>query len=205
MTVPIVSKKSESMIEKIVTTAVRTPARAKTEKSSPAPRLEKSGHASRRAGTTAWPGSGNARPPVHALTPIASAVVTMMPSRSPPVVPRAWNHSISRRPNSETATGAEVKSPSVSGTPGGPVLTMPAALKPMKRMKSPMPTPMARFSETGMAFMIASRNPVSTNTVMASPSSTTTPMAACQGSFMPATSWKATAALSPIPEASASG
>ena len=27
----------------------------------------------------------------------------------------------------------------------------------MKRMKSPMPTPMACFSEVGMAFMIASR------------------------------------------------
>ncbi len=40
---------------------------------------------------------------------------------------------------------------------------------------------------------------------MTTPSSTMTPMAAGHGSFKPATSWKATAALSPMPEARASG
>src|SRR5205807_270160 len=83
---------------------------------------------------------------------------------------------------------------------GGPGLTMPAAFIPMKSMKSPMPTPMARLSEAGMACMIASRSPVSTKPVMTTPSSTMTPMAAGHGSFKPATSWKATAALSPMPE-----
>ena len=53
ITVPMVSKKSESMMEKMVTTAVRTPTRANTEKSRPAPRLEKSGHATNDFGTTA--------------------------------------------------------------------------------------------------------------------------------------------------------
>ena len=64
---------------------------------------------------------------------------------------------------------------------------------------------MARFSEAGMARMIASRSPMSTKTVMATPSSTTTPIAVCHGSFMPATSWNATTALSPMPDARANG
>ena len=62
ITVPMVSKKSESISEKIVTSAVMSPRRTKTEKSKPAPRLEKSGSATSAAGHTAWPGSGKARP-----------------------------------------------------------------------------------------------------------------------------------------------
>ena len=53
--------------------------------------------------------------------------------------------------------------------------------------------------------MIASRKPVSTSTVITSPSSTTTPIAAVHGSLSVATSWKATTALIPMPEAIASG
>ncbi len=68
-----------------------------------------------------------------------------------------------------------------------------------------MPTPMARFSATGIACMIASRKPVSTSTVIASPSTSTTPIAAVHGSLSAATSWKATTALIPMPEAIASG
>ena len=128
-----------------------------------------------------------------------------MPSKSPLAMPRDWNQTMSRSPKRATATGAAVSSPKVTGTPGGPGLTMPAAFIPMKSMKSPMPTPMARLSEAGMACMIASRSPVSTKPVMTTPSSTMTPMAAGHGSFKPATSWKATAALSPMPEARASG
>ena len=54
----MVSKKSESISEKIVTSAVMSPSRTKTEKSKPAPRLEKSGIATRAAGHTACPGTG---------------------------------------------------------------------------------------------------------------------------------------------------
>src|SRR5262249_54757546 len=75
ITVPMVSKKSESMMEKIVTTAVITPTLAKTERSKPAPRLEKSGQAANVFGMTACPGRGKARPPVHALTTMARMVV----------------------------------------------------------------------------------------------------------------------------------
>ena len=45
MTVPIVSKKSDSMIEKIVSSAVTAARRVKTSKLSPRPMVEKSGHA----------------------------------------------------------------------------------------------------------------------------------------------------------------
>ncbi len=205
ITVPIVSKKSESMMEKMTTTAVTTPTRAKTDRSRPAPRLEKSGHATSAAGQTACPGVGNVRPPVAPLTATATTVLARMPTRSAPLDPRVVSHRVSRSPNRATATGADDRSPRVTGTPGGPGFTMPADTRPMKRMKRPMPTPMARLSAAGIAFMIASRKPVSTSAVITRPSSSTTPIAAVHGSFMPATSWKATTALSPIPDARASG
>ncbi len=55
-------------------------------------------------------------------------------------------------------------------------------------MKRPIPTLMDCFNAMGIAFMIASRKPVRTRIVMATPSRKTTPMAADQGSFIPATS-----------------
>ena len=205
ITVPMVSKKSESMREKIVTSAVIAPTRTNTSTLMPAPRLEKSGRARSAAGITACPGMGKARPPVTAFTTTASAVVRRMPIRRAPALPRACSQRVIRRPAMATATGAAVTSPMVTGTPGGPGLTMPAATSPMKRMKRPMPTLIACFSARGMAFMIASRNPVSTKAVMTRPSRKITPMAACQGSLRPAMSWKATTALSPMPEATARG
>ena len=87
-----------------------------------------------------------------------------------------------------TPTGAAVSSPRVTGTPGGPGFTIPADTSPMKRMKRPMPTPIACFSARGMAFMIASRKPVRTSAVITSPSMNTTPIAAGQGSLRPAMS-----------------
>jgi hypothetical protein len=75
----------------------------------------------------------------------------------------------------------------------------------MNRMKSPIPTEIARFWESGMEFSTASRIPVRTRIVITRPSRKMTPMAAGQGSFSPAISWKATTALSPIPEATARG
>ena len=82
---------------------------------------------------------------------------------------------------------------------------MPADTRPMKRMKSPMPTLIACFSARGIAFMIASRKPVSTRAVMTSPSRKIAPIATSHGSLSPAMSWNATTALSPMPEATASG
>ena len=54
-----------------------------------------------------------------------------------------------------------------------------------------------------MAFITASRRPVTTSSVMIRPSSTTMPMAV--GHDITAASWKATTALSPSPAAIANG
>ena len=74
-------------------------------------------------------------------------------------------------------------------------------------MKSPMPTPMARFRSRGMAFMIASRAPDRTRAKMIRPSTKITDIPTCQGTFA---CWKpmiekVTTAFRPMPDASASG
>ena len=86
-----------------------------------------------------------------------------------------------------------------------PGRTRPPFTSPMKRMKRPIPTEMARFSARGMAFTTASRTPTSTRMVMTTPSRKITPIAAGHGSFCAAISWKATTAFSPIPDATARG
>ena len=129
ITVPMVSKKSESMIEKIVTTAVITPdARRRPRSSKPAPRLEKSGRRhERRAGSPPGREREARGPPVAALTTMARTVVTRMPDQQRAAASRGpAARRVSRRPTSATATGAAVSSPSVTGTPGGPGFTMPA-------------------------------------------------------------------------------
>jgi hypothetical protein len=65
MTVPMVSKKSASMMEKTLTIAVTAPARQKTERSRPRPTVEKSGQARICEGMTATPGM------VKAVRPLA--------------------------------------------------------------------------------------------------------------------------------------
>ena len=59
----------------------------------------------------------------------------------------------------------------------------PPSFSPMVVMKSPMPTPMARLRLSGMAFMTASRRPVSTRMRMMRPSTKITDMPTCQGTF----------------------
>jgi hypothetical protein len=73
----------------------------------------------------------------------------------------------------------------------------------MKAMNRPMPTPIACFIGCGMAFMIASRSPVTTSTQIRMPSRTTRPIASDQ--LISGASWKATTALRPSPAAMASG
>ena len=55
MIVPIVSKKSLSMMEKVTSTVATTPSRATTPKSS-RPKVEKSGHCTTAVGSVAAPG-----------------------------------------------------------------------------------------------------------------------------------------------------
>ena len=90
----------------------------------------------------------------------------------------------------------------MSGVPE-PATTMPPSTRPMKRMKKPMPMTIAFLSSSGMALKIASRKPVSTRMVMTMPSMTMMPMASGSSGPRPATSWKATTALRPMPGAMA--
>jgi hypothetical protein len=87
-----------------------------------------------------------------------------------------------------------------------PVLLMrPPSTNPMNRMKSPMPTAIARFRESGTAFMIASRRPTSTSSRTTSPSITITPIAPAGVRPSVSTRKNATNALMPRPAASAIG
>ena len=86
-----------------------------------------------------------------------------------------------------------------------PLMTMPASTSPMIVMKRPMPIPIASLRSWGMALMTASRKPTRTSTVIARPSTTTTPMASGQLRRSAPTSEKATKALMPRPAASANG
>jgi hypothetical protein len=65
---------------------------------------------------------------------------------------------------------------------------MPAFLRPMKAIKSPMPTAMANFIESGTAFSTASRKLVRTRIVISSPSATTAAIAVCHGKPRPSMS-----------------
>jgi hypothetical protein len=75
----------------------------------------------------------------------------------------------------------------------------------MNRMNRPMPTAIARFSESGTAFMIASRNPTSTRTRTTRPSITITPIAPAGVRPSVKTRKNATRALIPRPAARAIG
>lgn len=141
---------------------------------------------------------------------IATTVMVTMLMRIAPFTLRASSAMVSRTPRQKTRTGQPVRRPTAPSCTGTVVwamsgirLTNPASTKPMKAMNRPMPTPMACLSCCGIAFMIASRRPVSTRTQIRTPSRTTRPMASSQ--LISGASWKATTALRPRPAAMASG
>ena len=74
------------------------------------------------------------------------------------------------------ASGQPTSLPIVSGVPC-PGTTIPASTRPMKRMKKPMPTEIARFSSTGIASITSFRRPVTTRMMMTMPCATITPIA----------------------------
>ena len=80
---------------------------------------------------------------------------------------------------------------------------MPALVRPMNAMKSPIPIAIAFFRSSGIASMIRSRVPVSTRMVTAIPPTTIRPIAAGNDKPSPATRLNATTALRPSPGASA--
>jgi hypothetical protein len=112
----------------------------------------------------------------------ATTVMVTMLIRIAPLTLRAISPMVSSTPRQKTSTGQPVSEPVAPNCTGtvvfatsGMRLTKPASTKPMKAMKSPMPTPMACFSGCGMAFMTASRSPVRTSTQMITPSMTHQP------------------------------
>jgi len=112
------------------------------------------------------------------------------------------------RPTRKMTTRGDAMSPSCrTGSGPGPVerTTSPPLASPMSARNRPIPAPMARCSDLGMASRIASRTPMRTRMVMARPSATMTPIASGAVSPWIATRLPATAALMPIPGATANG
>ena len=129
-----------------------------------------------------------------------------MPSSSAPRTRRAISQAESRKPTRNTTLGSPPSEPSPTGSgPAAGFTTKPAVKKPMKAMKRPMPTLIARLRPIGTASSMASRKRVRTSSVMTAPSRATIVMACGHVSPRPATSSKATTALSPMPGASARG
>ncbi len=112
---------------------------------------------------------------------------------------------VATRPTTVTARGTIGTLPTSTSPTGVPPLTLirPPSTRPMKRMKKPMPTTIAFFSSSGIEWKIASRKPVITRIVMATPSRTMSPMALSKLRPWPSTRLKATTALSPMPGAMA--
>ena len=205
-TVPIVSKKSLSMIEKVARAAVTTPSLPTNPKSS-RPKVEKSGARTMAVGRRAAPGVAKpCQPAKRPLAAIARTVVRTMPSSSAPGTRRAMNQAVRTKPQRKTRIGRPRNSPKPTGRGlEAGFTTKPDVKNPMKAMKSPIPTPIARLRPSGTASSTASRNRVSTRRVMTSPSTKMTVMAWGQVSPRDATSSNATTALSPMPGASANG
>jgi hypothetical protein len=138
------------------------------------------------------------------LTTTATAVVSRIPYSRAPRTRRASIHPVSKKPTTNTATGRVWSFPRVRAV-ASPLATNPPFTNPMMAMNSPIPTPMARLRDRGMASITASRKRVRTNSRITSPSRRITDMAWGQVSLRAPTSWKVTTAFSPIPGARAKG
>src|SRR5262249_54082956 len=101
-------------------------------------------------------------------------------------------------------TNVPSQKPSVVESGAQPETINPPLAKPMNRMNRPMPTPIDRRSANGTAFMMASRAPMTTSTVIGMPPQTMPPSAPSGVRPKPG-SVNATMALMPRPAASANG
>ncbi len=193
VTVPIVSKKSVSMIAKIVSAAVSGPRTVNTLVRSNWPIVAKLGVAVMVDGTVATP--------VTRQTTVMTAIEMIRAPRSFMTHRTIVRSSPSRKMNCDVSVG---KTGATIGDPPCGVTMKPPLTKPMNRMNRPMPTPIARLSDSGTACMTASRKPTTTSSVTSRPSRTMTPIAPW-GVKPRAVSPKATIALMPRPAAMASG
>ena len=208
ITVPIVSKKSDSITEITIAAAVQKPSELKnpklnfptSEKFGDPVRCEKPGHAAEP--------SVNTPRCFTSFTIVATIVVATIPISSAPLTRRATSALVRNRPKTKSASDQDRKSATIvtGGTgPGCACTTTPALTRPMNAMNSPMPIPIARFRSIGIALRINSRRPVNTKIVIKIPSATITPIACGQVSPSVPTKENATNALSPRPAASAKG
>ncbi len=203
ITVPIVSKKSDSMTDRTMAIAVPVP-RALQKSKVNFPRRLKLG-AGQWCGTTAEPSVKTLRCLIS-FTIVASTVVKTIPRSSAPLIFFATSAAVTTKPMAKMSSGHDRKLWTiVTGTPGGPGMTTPAFTKPISAMNRPIPMPMDRLRSIGIAFRTASRNPVSTRAVMTRPSVTITPIAWGQVSPLATTRVNATNAFSPSPAAMANG
>ena len=219
VTVPTLSKKSESKSEKIKRIAVTTVTRLNAPVRSIWPKRLKSGFAKIFEGT-----EGTLSPQPFGLTlpvapsklgPILNAFSTMtaitvvvaMPIRRAPLTLRTTRAIIRRSPKAKTTIGQPTRfplSPNWTGTGPVPVRrTNPESTRPIMVMKRPIPTAIAVLSCAGTARKTAPRTPVRTRTTMIKPSMITSPIASAHviREAIPI----ATNVLRPRPVASASG
>ena len=133
---------------------------------------------------------------------VATIVVPMIPTIRSPRKRIARMANVKRIPKTATKIGQVVKLPSWTGVPfAGMDATMPELKRPMKAMNRPMPIAIAFFSSSGIALKISSRSPLTASTTIATPSSTTSPIASGKLALPLATRPYATTAFRPRPGA----
>ena len=106
-----------------------------------------------------------------------------MPTIPISIAPRTFHTlkaAISSSPNSASAAPGALRSPSATSV-AGLATTIPAFLRPMKPMNSPIPPATAANRCTGIADTINWRTPVSVSTRNATPEMNTQPSATGQG------------------------
>jgi hypothetical protein len=202
--VPIVSKKSDSITARIAAVAVASPSTSNTPKLK-LPNNEKSGVLTILSGITAIPCSNTAESPNPWFTMIANTVVARMPISSPPFTVRTTSVDVMARPTTNTRTWRFERFGFSVIRVASLFTTIPPLTNPMIARNNPIPIPIARLRSMGMAFRTASRNPVSTRSVMIAPSITMTPIACGHVRPNVATSENVTNAFSPSPAAIANG
>jgi len=193
--VPIVSKKSDMNSAKMSGTSDHVSASTRLSGFSASPIVSKPASPGQRATPSGPSSTPKIRP---------SAVVVSTPTMTAPRNPRAVSATPTKIPASAISAGPEVRLPSAMPVAGS-LTTIPPSRSPTNAMKMPMPTPMDSFSELGTARTTASRRPASTSTTAIRPSITTQAMPTAQPTCWPMMMSKATSALRPRPDASASG
>ena len=198
VTVPTVSKKSESRRVKTNRTAETNEIWLNDPKRLNWPKSEKSGVEAIESGSAGMlspqpfgllsVGEMKLGPILNALSRmIARMVAPTIPMRIAPLVFRTIKVTMRMRPKMKTTIGHPTRfppSPSCTGTGPVPVRrTKPESTRPIKAMKRPIPTEIAYLSCCGTALKTAVLKPVRTRTVMIKPSRTTRPIASAHVIF----------------------